>query len=67
MNWTEKENSVLRKLWCRNDTDRFLIAEILTNRSPSAIAKHASDLQLKKESKIRIDYERLETVELFEI
>ena len=67
MIWRKEENDILKRLWIRQDMDRFLIAKVLTNRSPSAIAKHASDLQLKKESKIRIDYERLEAVELFEI
>ena len=67
MKWSKSEEDVLRKLWIRNDIDRFAIAEILINRTPSAISKHASEIGLKKETKIRIDYEKLENVELFEI
>ena len=67
MNWSKSEEDILRKLWKRQDMDRFLIAEILTNRTPSAISKHASEMNLKKESNIMIDYEKLKEVELFEI
>ena len=67
MIWTEKEEEVLKKLWPRIDIDRHVIAEILTNRSPGAIAKHASEMNLKKEIKISIDYEKLDSMKIFEI
>jgi len=67
MIWTDDEENILKKLWVRQDMNRFSIAEILTNRTPSAIARKASEMNLKKEAKIEIDYEKLREVELFEI
>ena len=67
MNWTDEENDVLRKLWIRQDVNKFMIAEILTDRTPSAISKHASELNLKKEYTPKINFEKLEEVELFEV
>lgn len=67
MKWDVREEEVLKRLWIRQDMDRFLIAEILTNRTPSAISKHASELNLKKESKISIDIKKLKEIELYEI
>lgn len=67
MKWSEKEEKILIRLYPRWDLTKFDIAEILTDRSPGAIAKKASDLNLKKESKINIDYEKLKNVEIFEI
>ena len=67
MIWTDEEKKILTTLYPRCDLTKFDIAKILTNRSPSAISKKASDMQIKKEPKIRIDYERMGEVELFEI
>ena len=67
MIWSESEEDILRKLWIRQDVNKFMIAEILTNRTPSAISKHASELNLKKENIPKINFEKLGEVELFEI
>lgn len=67
MNWTDEENDVLRKLWVRQDVNKFMIAEILTNRTPSAISKHASELNLKKENIPKINFEKLGEVEIFDV
>lgn len=67
MIWTKEEEEVLKRLWPHIDTNRFTIAEILTNRSPGAIAKHASEMNLKKKIKISIDYEKLDSMKIFEI
>ena len=67
MIWTDEEKKILTALYPRSDLTKFDIAKILTNRSPSAISRKASDMQLKKEPKIHIDYERMEEVKLFEI
>lgn len=67
MKWKKEELDILKRLWIRSDINRFDIAEIISNHTSSAIAKKASDLNLKKESKINIDYEKLKNVELFEI
>ena len=67
MLWSKSEEDVLRKLWIRQDIDRFAIAEILTNRSSGAIAKHASEMNLKKEYTPKINIDKLREVELFEI
>ena len=67
MKWSKSEEDALRKLWIRQDMNRFLIAEILTNRSPGAIAKHASEMNLKKEITIQIDYEKLDSMKIYEL
>ena len=67
MIWDNEEERILKKLWPRNDVTVEIIAEILKNRSPSAIRKHASEMGLKKEIKIDIDYKRLNEIELIEI
>lgn len=67
MKWMAEELKILKKLWIRIDINKFDIAEILYNHSPSAISKKASDLQLKKEYTPKIDTEKLKEVELYEI
>ena len=67
MIWNKDEEEILSRLWPRIDINKFMIAEILTNRTPSAISKHASELNLKKEYTPKINFEKLEEVELFEI
>lgn len=67
MKWTDEEEDVLRKMWVRSDVDRFMIAEVLPNRSPGAIAKHASEMNLKKENISNIDFEKMGEMGLFEI
>ena len=67
MKWSKSEEDVLKKLWIRQDVNKFMIAEILTNRTPSAISKHASELNLKKENIPKIDMEKLSEIELYEI
>ena len=67
MKWTNEEEDILRKMWIRPDIDRFMIAEVLPNRSPGAIAKHASEMNLKKECNPNIDFEKMGEMGLFEI
>lgn len=67
MIWSKKEEEILSRLWPRIDIDKFMIAEILTNRTPSAISKHASEMRLKKEFNPKIDMEKLREVELYDI
>lgn len=67
MIWSDEENKILKRLWIREDMNRFAIAEILINRTPSAISKHASEMNLKKENIPKIDFEKLGEVELFDV
>ena len=67
MKWSKSEEDVLKKLWIRQDVNKFMIAEILTNRTPSAICKHASELNLKKENIPKINFEKLGEVEIFDV
>lgn len=67
MKWSEKEEKILIRLYPRWDLTKFDIAEILTNRTPSAISKHASEMNLKKEYTPKINIDKLREVELFEI
>lgn len=67
MNWNDDELNILKRLWIRCDINRFDIAKVILNHTSSAIAKKASDLQLKKESNSKIDIDKLGEMELFEV